>query len=77
MAQEVRQDKRDNVGSPLMHKPGKNQRWSPGPQVCICSTAEVSMRSDASINDQQLPHHLLATVTTMIVPNQDVTKGPR
>ena len=65
MAQEMRQHKRDKVGSPLMHKPGKNQRWTPGPQVCICSTAEVSMRSDASINDQQLPQHLLAAVTAM------------
>ena len=73
----MRQRKRDNVGFSLMHELGKDQRWTVGFQVCICSTAEVFMRFDVSVNYQQLPQYLSAAVTIMTVPNQDVKKSPR
>jgi hypothetical protein len=73
----MRQRQRDEVRFLLMHKLWKDQRWTPGLQVCIRSTAEVSMRSDAGIYDQQLPHHLTATATLIAAPNQDVKKSAR
>ena len=73
----MRQRKRDNVGCLLMHKLGKDQRWAVSFQVCICSSAEVFMGFDVSINYQQLPQHLSTAVTIRTAPNQDVKKSPR
>ena len=74
VTQKERQRKREKAGFLPMHNLPKNKWWT---QVCLCSTVEVSMRSDAGINDQHLPQHVLTAGAIMTVPGQDVRKSSR
>ena len=59
-----------------IHKLRKSIRWATDPQVCICSTVEVSMGSDAGINHQRLHHQLSPAGAIITVLGQEVGDFP-